>query len=134
MPFSDFLPESLANIFDESTRGAAAFKDPSPEQLDRFLIIRHYSQEQYRLTIQKMVDSGMVRLQQEAPICINGIFGIRKSDAEDRIIIDCRRGNFFLKSSPEARLPTPTDLADLVLPSVIPGAQRKIVVAKSDIS
>ena len=134
VPFVNFLPESLASLYDEESRGAAAREDPSPEQLDRFPIIRHCSQEQYNLIIQKMVISGMVRLQQEAPTCINGIFGIRKSDAEDRIIIDCRRGNLFLKPSPEVHLPTPTDLADLVFSSAIPEAQQRIVVAKSDIS
>ena len=134
VPFVDFLPEPMAQLYDEAARGAAAFREPDESDLERFPIIRHCSEEQYRLIIEKMVESGMVELQTEPPKCINGIFGVRKSDVEDRIIIDCRRGNLFLRPSPDVRLPTPTDLADLVFPVSTPEQQRRIVVAKSDIS
>ena len=132
--FVEWLPEPLFSLYDDDRRTAEAFREPSQAQLDAFPILRPCSEREYVELIGRMVESGMVELQHDPARCVNGLFAVRKSDEEDRLIIDCRRGNLFLQPSPEVRLPSPADLADMVFVKPRGSQVGNLVVAKSDIS
>ena len=78
-----------------------AFGEPSQARVDLYPILRPCSQRECVDVTGRVVESGTVELQDNPARCVNGLFAVRRSDEEDRLIIDCRRGKLFLQSSPE---------------------------------
>ena len=75
----------------------------------------------------------MFGLQREKPKVINGMFGATKDASKDRLIADCRRGNLFFTEAPGVSLPTPADIADLIIAA--PSPDRCVLcVAKTDVN
>jgi hypothetical protein len=89
--------------------------------------------EEYHALLRRMREANMVKFVEEGVFeglkgVTNGVFCVRKSVDQDRIIIDLRHGNSHLKDPPKVELPTPDMWTRLVLP---PG--EKLLVGKSDL-
>ena len=83
---------------------------------------------EYVKLVKRMVALSMLEFT-DSPICVNGIFGIPKSDGQIRLILDARPANCWFTDPPHVSLPSPSHLASLVVPSGDP-----VWVAKSDLS
>ena len=130
--FLQFLPPDLLPLYHPDSRQALRASPPRPDQVAAIRVTRGYDLEQYPALIRKFVECGMFGLQREKPMVINGLFGVAKDLDKDRVIADCRRGTLFFVDPPGVSLPTPSDIADLV---VSPSPEcSSLCVAKADVN
>ena len=102
---------------------------PSAEDLAKVPILRGYTKGAYPEIIKAMLKAGLLTLETNPPLVINGIFGVVKDKDKDRLIFDGRRANLFLLDPPHVDLPNPSLLTSI---SLAPG--HHIFVSKSDVS
>ena len=131
--FLEFLPPDLLPLYHPDSRQALRRSPPRPDQIAAIPVTKGYEEAHYPALIQKFVDCGMFGLQKEKPKVINGLFGATKDVDKDRLIADCRRGNLFFSDPPGVSLPTPADIADLVISAPSP-EQCVLCVAKADVN
>ena len=131
--FLAFLQPDLLRLYHPDSREALRPVPPSPERVDELPITRGFDPEDYPALIQKFVACGMFGLRKQKPLVINGLFGTPKDEAKDRLIADCRRANLFFTDPPGVSLPTPADIADLIITSTATD-QHVICVAKTDVN
>ena len=102
---------------------------PTAEELDKIPVLKGYAAKDYPAIVARLLESSVVELTEDEPICVNGLSAIRKDESHDRLIIDGRRGNLFLNTPPKVRLPNLADLARIIL---LNGSQ--LYTAKADMS
>jgi hypothetical protein len=112
-PTSLLLPPALAQHYLKEAR----LRKP------RVLALRH----EYVALISRMARLGMLSMT-TAPSCVNGLFGVPKGD-QIRLILDARPANCYFVRPPRVRLPSPSHLAALRIPS-----GRPLYVSKMDLS
>ena len=131
--FLAFLQPDLQRLYHPDSREALLPDPPTSEQVEQLPITKGFDPEDYPELIKKFVECGMFGLRKRRPRVINGLFGTPKDDAKDRLIADCRRGNLFFTNPPGVSLPTPADIADLVISVTLEG-QLAVCVAKTDVN
>jgi Reverse transcriptase (RNA-dependent DNA polymerase) len=83
---------------------------------------------EYARLIKRLLAIGMISFTKN-PVCVNGIFGVKKDDISDRLIIDARRANTYFIVPPKVKLPSPSDIIQLRILN-----QEIVVAGKMDLS
>ena len=110
------LPPDLELKYRSPDGGTLREQPPLPILLDMFPVILGVERGEYAPLLHRMDQAGMVAFQDYAPQVVNGLFGVKKDEQKDRVIFDGRRCNMFFNLPDKVSLPSPTGLADLMLP------------------
>jgi hypothetical protein len=83
---------------------------------------------EYIRLVARMLQLGILELT-TSPRCVNGLFGVPKSDSETRLILDARPANCYFADPPHVELPSPSHFAQLQV-----DRRQPFAVAKLDLS
>jgi len=122
----NFVDYTFASEFETEDGGALKDVPPSEDEVRRFPARAGASREEHPKVITRLQRCGVAAIQETEPKCVNGYFGVEKSEGVSRFIADLRRANTYFKGS-KVRLLNPVYLAELILEA------DKIYVAKTDI-
>ena len=122
--FLDLLSADLREIY-ENENSKLVLEKPFPSPVPRFFL--GVSTNKYHALILKLVDIGVVLLQNHRPRVINGVFAVPKDENKQRLIIDARPANAFLIEPEKTKLPNPGDLGALYLDK-----SKELYFCKSD--
>jgi hypothetical protein len=117
VPLLSLLPESVASLYRDPTSlllsPASARHNLQEARLrkPRVLALR----SEYVALVSRMAQLGMLCMT-TVPRCVNGLFGVPKGD-KIRLILDARPANCYFVRPPRVRLPSPTHLAALRVPT-----------------
>ena len=125
VPFADF---GVVPALHTPDGGALREAPPTQEQVNRYPCTKAVARGQWGPLLTGMNKGGMVDFQDYKPKCINGTFGLRKSDGRVRVILDLRRGNLYFNKPPGFHLLDPSWLVEIVLDG------DELAVGKTDIA
>jgi hypothetical protein len=127
----------LLDVLDDQEAAVWASADTAPllpeqEQIANADSVRAHvfaSPQEYRALLRRLLRLRMITARAARPRCVNGAFGVPKSDDTIRLIVDARPANALFARPLDPQLPTPADVATLTIP---PG--ERVLAAKSDLS
>ena len=119
-----------ADIRETYSTESALLRSPAPvkQEVEVVRLCHRVARGQYGAVLTRLRDAGMVVFSRLPPLCVNGIFAVRKDDSSDRLIFDGRRLHLFFIDPPSVKLPTPADFVDLLVPR-----GENVVVGKVDV-
>jgi hypothetical protein len=131
----DLLPTAMRDLYSRPDRllcppSARSFPSSDSSSQTAAVTIRPRvfgSRSEYQRLIRRMYDLGMVSFD-SSPKCINGVFAVKKEESSQRLIIDARPANALFIRPPGVRLPDPSVLLNISVPS-----HETLYVAKNDI-
>ncbi len=123
------LPTDVAEQYSRPNDILLRMPPPLPQEVELVPLVFGVKKGHYPRLIRRLLDAGIISMQFVKPLCVNGLFAVRKDADSDRLIFDGRRANAFFLPPPSPNLPSPTDLADLVVPP-----HSTLYVGKSDIA
>lgn len=123
----DSLPPDVAAIWEAPSAALLLPHSEIPKNLPRPRV--RADPAEYLLLLRRLADVDMVAFRTERPRCVNGAFGVAKSDGGTRLIIDARAANAHFRAPLDPGLPSPSDVAALACPQ-----GESLLAAKSDLA
>ena len=111
VPITHLLPPQDRTFYSDPDAGLVVrISSQVRDSVGRVVMVK---KGEYPALIELLTKNGIVELQRERPLEINGVFGTVKPDDKQRLIIDARRANMHFIAPGDPELPHPGLLAQL---------------------